>query len=265
MIETAFTKMGARAKVSTPRTSRFDAPNRWDDVVRFNVLRDEDGEFFDISAGKDVDLKVLEVRPADRHLLMLAVTGTGKKQEKSRFLMGHDERHWFVAAVPENKPVSTVKAAMQALKPTEVVEKERTLKAKSVHRRKTKARVRQGEWFFVPDPNFKADPRMIMKNEPIRRGNGKAHMCQELVRFGGETVYVSSRHTNGLTQKEYDNLSAADRGKTNFQIMRRNPKVYVRGTVRHSDHKTIKLGCWHEVLMNTETKSRAMMNVAFLD
>ena len=47
--------------------------------------------------------------------------------------------------------------------------------------------------------------------------------------------------------------------------MRRNPKVYVRGRVRHSDHKTVVLGVWHEVLSNTENFSHAMRNVAFLD
>jgi hypothetical protein len=47
--------------------------------------------------------------------------------------------------------------------------------------------------------------------------------------------------------------------------MRRNAIVYVRGRVRHADHKTINLLCWHRVLMNTERESRAMRNVAFLD
>ncbi len=47
--------------------------------------------------------------------------------------------------------------------------------------------------------------------------------------------------------------------------MKRNPKAYARGTVRHSDHKTITLPCWHEVLMNTENESRTMSKIAFLD
>jgi hypothetical protein len=47
--------------------------------------------------------------------------------------------------------------------------------------------------------------------------------------------------------------------------MRRNPGVYARGTVRHSDHATITLPFWHRVIMNTETQSRTMANVAFLD
>ena len=40
---------------------------------------------------------------------------------------------------------------------------------------------------------------------------------------------------------------------------------YARGTVRHSDHDTITLPFWHCVVMNTETQSRTMANVAFLD
>jgi len=35
--------------------------------------------------------------------------------------------------------------------------------------------------------------------------------------------------------------------------------------VRHPDHATITLPCWHRVLMNTETQSRTTANVAFLD
>jgi hypothetical protein len=47
--------------------------------------------------------------------------------------------------------------------------------------------------------------------------------------------------------------------------MLRNAGVYVRGSVRHADHKTIVLHEWHRVLMNTEGESQAMRSVAFLD
>lgn len=50
-----------------------------------------------------------------------------------------------------------------------------------------------------------------------------------------------------------------------WRVMRRNAGVYARGTVRHSDHAVIMLPCWHRVSMNTETQSRTMANVAFLD
>jgi hypothetical protein len=43
------------------------------------------------------------------------------------------------------------------------------------------------------------------------------------------------------------------------------PAVDARGTVRHRDHATVTLPVWHRVLMNTETQSRTMANVAFLD
>ena len=45
----------------------------------------------------------------------------------------------------------------------------------------------------------------------------------------------------------------------------KNPGVYARGGIRHSDHATITLPFWHRVMMNTETQSRTMRNVAFLD
>jgi hypothetical protein len=47
--------------------------------------------------------------------------------------------------------------------------------------------------------------------------------------------------------------------------MRRNAGVYAGGRVRHSGHVTITLPFWHRVVMNTETQSRTMANVAFLD
>ena len=64
----------------------------------------------------DAEVEVLDVRRADRHLLLLVREGG----EKPKFLCGHDERHWFVAAVPESAPVGTVRAAKEALKPAEV-------------------------------------------------------------------------------------------------------------------------------------------------
>ena len=44
-----------------------------------------------------------------------------------------------------------------------------------------------------------------------------------------------------------------------------NTLVFVRGKVRHPDHKTIVLHGWHQVLMNTETQAVAMRHVAFID
>ena len=84
---------------------------------------------------------------------------------------------------------------------------------------------------------------------------------------GGEQVHVCTRHPNGVTEKEYrEILGRNPKAKGwGWRAMRRNPGVYVRGSVRHADHKTIVLHGWHRVLMNTEGQSSAMRNVAFLD
>jgi hypothetical protein len=219
-----------------------------------------------VSKIAEAQVEVLEVRPEDRHLLLMARTPAGRNGEtKARFLLGHDERHWFVAAIPEKKPVTTVAAAKQALKPEEVIDRERVIRSKSRDRRVNGARIRQGEWFFVPVAGAQVDPRRVLRNEPLRRGRGKPHVCQELCREGGETVYVNRQYPNGLTQAEYARLSEKQRRAPGWSRMVRNPRVLVRGTVRHSDHKTIFLNGWHQVFMNTETQAAAMSNVAFLD
>ena len=139
------------------------------------------------------------------------------------------------------------------------------MRRKLRNRRITKARVRQGEWFFVPKELAHVDPVRIFKNEPLRRGGGKPHVCQELYREGGEMVYVNRQYPNGLTQAEFARLSEKARTQPGWSRMVRDAHVFVRGTVRHSDHKTIFLDGWHEVFMNTETRAAAMRNVAFLD
>jgi hypothetical protein len=107
----------------------------------------------------------------------------------------------------------------------------------------------------------------VLHNEPLRRGGGKPHIVDELVRDGGEAVYVSNQYPNGLTAREYQKLISRRPELRNigWVIQRRNPRVFVRGKVRHADHKTIKLADWRLVVMNTETQSAAMRHVAFID
>ena len=262
-LERPFLKMGARVKFGGPE------PQRWTRVVSpfaLDVRRDREGEYFLVSKLDGVSVEVLEAQPRDRHLVLLArVPESSGKVTKSRFLLGHDERHWFVAAIPEQSPVSTVAAAKQALKPEKVVLEEQRVRRKLRHRRINKVRVRQGEWFFVPKALAHVEPVRIHKNEPLRRGSGKPHVCQELYRDGGILVYVSRHDTNGLTQAEFDGLGQNARNNPGWSQMVRDARVFVRGTVRHPDHKTIFLDGWHEVFMNTETRAAAMRNVAFLD
>ncbi len=262
LITRQFEKIGARAQLQTDR-GRFPITG-----VSIDIGRDTDGEFFDITLGRNdtPDLRVVDARPRLRHLLLMSEQNDGKH----KFLCGHDERHWFVAAVPERASVSNVQTAFDALKPAAVHQRENRLKVKSRkrNRRRNQAFIRQGEWFFVPVPTgLGVDERMIFRNEPLRRGGGKPHMCEELVRSGGELVYVSPQHPNGLREAQYRKLISRKPKLRNlgWVVQRRNPAVFVRGRVRHADHKTIVLDGWHQVLMNTETESVAMRHVAFID
>jgi hypothetical protein len=263
-----FGRIGARVKVATAedlRRRRFGVPT----AVQLDIRRDDDGEFFEVAGPRGSDgVEVLQVAPRDRHLLLLV----RENGAKSKFLCGHDERHWFVAAVPESAAgVGTVESAKEALKPDAVKARQAAerVPARRRQRRKNAAFRRQGEWFFLPAPGLKVHPKLILKDEPLQRGGGKPHWAEELYREGGEAVMVSRAYPNGLTLGAYaalvrrDPTAPARLGP--FRSMRRDMEVYVRGTLRHADHKTIRLIGWHRVLMNTETQAAAMRNVAFLD
>lgn len=135
------------------------------------------------------------------------------------------------------------------------------------NRRRNAAFIRQGEWFFVPVPSFQPGTGLVLHNEPLRRGNGKPHVCEFLFRIGGELVYVSPEYPNGLTEVQYKRLvqRRPKLAKLRWTTMRRNRGVYVQGRIRHPDHKTVVLPGWHWVAQNTEFQAPAMRHVAFLD
>jgi hypothetical protein len=264
LLAAKFDRIGARLKVAD-RPPRFA---RTAGAVSLDVRSDRRGEFFEIAVRADApaDVAVLDFRPADRHLLLLVREGG----EKSKFLCGHDERHWFVAGIPEAAPVGTVAQAVEALKPAEVraAQARERLRGAERTRRRNAAFVRQGEWFFLPEPAFVVDERLVLRWEPLRRGNGgKPHRVEAVYRTGGELVYVCRKYPNGVAEPTYRRILAGDPKAAGWgwRPMRRNPGVYALGRVRHADHATITLHGWHRVVMNTEGQSRAMRNVAFLD
>jgi len=259
-----FARIGARLKVADRPSRRYRTASG---VVSLDVLEDREGEFFEVArrSGTEPEVAVLDVQPSDRHLLLLVRDG----DEKQKFMCGHDERRWFVAAVPESAPVGTVLQAKEALKPTEVrtAQGRQGVRAEARNRRKNAAFRRQGEWFFLPVPDFRVDESRVLRDEPLRRGNGKPHWVEFCYRTGGETVHVCPRHPNGVPASAYQRiLTANPHAKAwGWQSMLRNAGVYVRGRVRHADHATIVLHGWHRVLLNTEAQAAAMRNVAFLD
>jgi hypothetical protein len=146
--------MGARVKLQDPTA-------RQTEKVRVDIGRDRGGEFFDIRCQEGIVPEILDVQPATRHLVLMVRDGSAK----NKFLLGHDERHWFAAAVPGDH-VHDVRTAIASLRPTEIEGREA---------------IRQGEWFFVPALGLEAS--VIYRNEPLSRGGGsKPHICEELTR-----------------------------------------------------------------------------------
>jgi len=269
-----FEKMGARVK--------FDEGNRF--VI--DVRRDKKGEFFDITYDKNTKLSIVDIDAKDRHLLLMAQTPNINphfKPDNIKVLCGHDEREWFTAQV--NGVAINVDSAKQALKPDAVIESQKRhgVKRKNKHRRKNEGFIRQGEWFFIPVNYINVPNDMILKKEPlmlsgVRAGN-KPHIAQYAYRRGGEQVYIPSIGWNRLAKLSRVENQKVSAGLTNderkdfyknhpesktwsWRPMVRNPELYVKGTVRHPDHKTIRLRDWYRVIVNGEIRGE---NVVFLD
>jgi hypothetical protein len=246
-----------RNKPTLPERPTIDVASRGKDEV-FIVDR----------LGSKGEIQVLDVRPDAKHLLLMVKND----EEIAKFLCGHDERHWFVAAVPESAGAKNVEDAMNALKPKEVVEsqKKKKVKRKNRHKRRNDGYIRQGEWFFVP-ANIEANELEIHYNEPISRGRGsRPHTCQELVRIGGTEVYVNrGLAPAGVEKTKFDKMVKEDPSSRwkggGWRKMTKDAAAYVRGYVKHPDHKTIHLDGWHKVVMNLENKAKAMEMVVFLD
>lgn len=239
---------------------------------QFEIGYDENARF---------KLSVIDLRPAEKHLLLMLKQAVRDKhgkiadESKIKLLCGHDERHYFSCGVPEDSNVSTVAEAKRALLPPEFAEahKKRKGKARNLLKRKNETGFRQGEWLFVREEGFEPEnSASIKRNEPISRGGrSKPHVCEEVYTMGGEKVYVHPRYApDGVTEGELSLIRQKIQregvsGRVNFQVRTRDAKVYARGYVRHSDHKTIVLPCWHRVYMNTENRSKASEFSVFLD
>lgn len=254
----------------------IDVRNNAKGLEEFRIELDND---------RDFDLFVLDHRPDERHLLLMLKTqdeviqrrdGSIIKQavDKIRFLCGHDERHYFACGIPDRAKVSTVEEAQLALKPETVMRSERRAGVKHKHltRRKTKGVVRQGEWFFVPRPGFEPkSAHPVRRYEPLSRGRGsKPHIADEACTFGGKSVYVHEQLApTGVDEAKMREILRREvqqgRAEPNFTVRTRDARVFVRGHIRHPDHKTVHLPYWHEVFMNTESLSKAAKAVVFLD
>lgn len=259
LLQKQFGQMGARVHV------RELFPTRWrPNVTGIDIATDGKGEYFDlrVNPAEPFDYRVVDLRPDQRHLLLL-------DEHKHKFLCGHDERHWFVCAVP-GQSVANVRQAMEALQPLEVRQAvtRHVKRAKHRLRRHNEAFIRQGEWFFLPAPHLVVPPLAVRRNEPLSRGRGsKPHMCQFAYRSAGEPVMVCDQYPQGVWPQDYAEIVQHNPQAKhwNWRQMMANAHVYVRGRVWHPDHQTIVLDGWHRVVMNTEAEAPGARNVVFLD
>jgi hypothetical protein len=266
-LEKKFAAIGARTKVRTVKEGRWGwrpgsvAPG----APKIDILQDRKGEYFDIAVAEgdeNLELQVLDVQPKDRHLLLMVRPEDG---EKSKVLCGHDEMHSFAAPVPT--ATIHVRDAMERLKPGAIQEVSKRAKKKNRNRRKNEAFIRQGEWFFVPRPNFEPPKNAhVGRNEPLQRdGGSKPHICEELYQARGETTMIHREHApQGLDIRKYNKLDRDVRQAGGWRRQSRVTTAFVRGKVRHPDHHTITLRGWHEVMLNREGAVRSSV-VAFLD
>jgi hypothetical protein len=260
LLERRFAEIGARTRIGEALLP--GGP------LRIDVRSDRRGEYFDIRLRErlrsgSLELLVTHVDRADRHLLLMSRSAT----QKSSFLCGFDERHWFVAAVPESEGgINGTAAAKRALQPGLVRESIARLHPRRPLDRRNPAYIRQGEWFFGPSPEVSVDERLVLRNEPLSRGNGgRLHRLELAFRTGGTTVFVSRRHPAGISEAAFQRLSDSERRFGLWQTMVRDPELYAKGAVSHPDHATIVLPGWHRVAMNTEQQAAAMRHVVFID
>ena len=167
---------------------------------------------------------------------------------KRHMLMGLDESHLFVAQLP--KGVSTIRDAHVALKRPELVAAEG----------KTGRAPRQGEFFFVPATEF--------EDRLIETGLSKNQLIME------RTVPIGPFLADNLH-------GVAARGR-NVRQARGNPhtvdelvvvprqvggtrEVFVRGRIRHVDHKTRTFFHWMKVILNAEANQGQVRGVGWVD
>lgn len=156
-------------------------------------------------------------------------------------LVGRDERQLFICQLP--RPCTSVKEAHDAL---------RTPAAKTRSRSKLDQPIRQGEWFFVIPAANEIDEleKAIRGNRTVIRKKtsinsiiprmGKPHIADEIA------VHFTTTATTASAPREMN--------------------VFVRGAVRHPDHKTIQIHHWRRVLRNLEVdQDRSPLGGTWMD
>ena len=154
---------------------------------------------------------------------------------KRHFLCGKDEQHLFVAQLP--RAVSTVRQAHETLRNPRLDAAERDSPSRTV---------RQGEWFFVAlTPAEEASVTARVGARAIVRRNAGLAQVARVGRRG--RPHVAQETVALLTEPEHAT------------------RVYVRGAVRHPDHRTVFFHTWRRVFANSEVQASAAQGVLWVD
>lgn len=140
---------------------------------------------------------------------------------KRHFLCGMDEQHLFIAELPWG--ASSTHAAREALRAPDVPSS-LVLRGEKI--------VRQGEWFFLPTlPRERAEVQVVVSRGRVARHVGIAQAAR-LPRAGRPHVA--------------DEIVVIDNPP------RAVPSIFVRGDVRHPDHRTVTFRDFRRTVPNRE-------------
>lgn len=192
---------------------------------------------------KTLERRRQKFRETDNHFILINKTPLGKRH----FLMGVDERQLFVAQLKQGV-ASIIEARKQLGSTVQFHEGKRKMSAS-----------RQGEWFFIKatEEQEKVIELLLDKKRAFilnkvnigvhaGRPQGNPHTADELIVIPGDPKII--RDAQRTKYAKNNNLKTPV--ELNYPI--REKEVFIRGCVRHIDHKTIKYKYWYQVILNNE-------------
>ena len=137
-----------------------------------------------------------------------------------KYLMGLDETHYFITQLPRGGAVNKVEDAHRVLRPSHLERKGRLWKRAK----------RQGEWFFIPATE--GQKKRLAKMEKASWKVWRHHPVSEV-----------GMQPAGSPHEADEYLELNIKGEIH---------QFVRGKIRHPDHRTTILDEWHQVFRNLE-------------
>jgi len=241
-LEEAFKKVGLNIWVAKKPIMRTDSP----EIFQMSIRKERGGRrgHFAIYCGEEKnEVGVLDLDKNMKQLLMLVkeprrkftyqerdpknslkfITKAGATDGSVRkYLMGLDESHYFIAQIPKGGILNKVRDAHKALRPVHL---ERKSKLK-------KSAERQGEWFFTP-----ATKSELRKMEKLVKQDWRIFRFHELI------------------DKNIGAIGTPHEAEFYIEVEIAKEKVpFVKGKIKHSDHKTLILDGWHRIFLNLEIR-----------